>query len=291
MRVAVIGLGSMGYGIAASVCRAGHEVWGVDVDAARVERFRSEGGAEGEPDAASLDAVVSVVLNAAQTESVLFGGNGVVPRMRSGACVVSCATVPPAFARDMAERCAAHGVHYLDAPMSGGAAKAMTGQLSYMASGTEAAFVAAGPVLDASAGKVFDLGREAGLGSAMKAVNQMLAGVHIAAMAEAMTFGIGQGIDPATFMDVIPQCAGTSWMLENRGPHVRDGDYEPRSAVDIWPKDLGIVSDIARASRFPAPLTAAALQQFLAASACGLGAEDDAAVAKIYARNGGVELP
>ena len=110
-------------------------------------------------------------------------------------------------------------------------------------------------------------------------------------MAEAMAFGIKEGIDAKTFMDVIPRCAGTSWMLENRGPHVRDGDYAPRSAVDIWPKDLGIVSDIARASRFPAPLTAAALQQFLAASAQGLGREDDAAVAKVYARNGAVDLP
>ena len=291
MKVAVIGLGSMGYGIAASVLRAGHEVWGVDVNAGAADRFRAEGGSSGAPDAAALDALVSVVLNAAQTESVLFGEGGMVPAMREGSLVVSCATVPPAFARDMAARCGERGVHYLDAPMSGGAAKAMDGQLTYMASGTADAFAAARPILDASAGQVFDLGREAGLGSAMKAVNQMLAGVHIAAMAEAMTFGIGQGIAAETFMEVIPQCAGTSWMLENRGPHVRDGDYEPRSAVDIWPKDLGIVSDIARAARFPAPLTAAALQQFLAASASGLGRQDDAAVAKIYARNGAVDLP
>ena len=281
----------MGYGIARSVARAGHEVWGIDLDPAPVERLRSEGGAPGEPDPAALDAVVCVVLNAAQTREVLFGETGIVPALRSGAVVIACATIPPADARDLAARCAEHGVHYLDAPMSGGAAKAMAGELSYMASGTADAFAAARPILDASAAHVFELGAEAGLGSAMKAVNQMLAGVHIAAMAEAMTFGIGQGIDPATFMDVIPRCAGTSWMLENRGPHVRDADYAPRSAVDIWPKDLGIVSDIARAAKFSAPLTAAALQQFLAASAAGLGGEDDAAVAKIYARNGGVALP
>ena len=291
MKVAVIGLGSMGYGIASSVRRAGHEVWGVDLDAARVDRFRTEGGAAGEADPATLDAAVCVVLNAAQTETVLFGEGGIAPALRPGAVVVACATVPPDFARAMAARCAEHGVHYLDAPMSGGATKAAEGALTFMAAGSAKAFAAAVPVLDASAAQVFDLGREAGLGSAMKAVNQMLAGIHIAAMAEAMAFGIGQGIDAATFMEVIPRCAGTSWMLENRGPHVRDGDYEPRSAVDIWPKDLGIVSDIARAARFPAPLTAATLQQFLAASANGLGGEDDAAVAKVYARNGGVELP
>ena len=138
---------------------------------------------------------------------------------------------------------------------------------------------------------VFELGDAAGAGSAMKAVNQMLAGTHIAAMAEAITFGMTQGIDPATFMTVIPRCAGTSWMLENRAPHVVAGDYTPHSAVDIWPKDLGIVLDAARASKFAAPVTAAALQQFLAASGMGLGREDDAAVAKVYARNAGLKLP
>jgi 3-hydroxyisobutyrate dehydrogenase-like beta-hydroxyacid dehydrogenase len=110
-------------------------------------------------------------------------------------------------------------------------------------------------------------------------------------MAEALTFGMTQGVAPATFLDVISKCAGTSWMLENRAPHIIDGDYTPRSSVDIWPKDLGIVLDIARGARFSAPLAAAALQQFVAASGSGLGQEDDAAVAKVYARNAGLTLP
>ena len=191
----------------------------------------------------------------------------------------------------MAARAAGHGVHYLDAPISGGAGKAAAGALTVMASGTEAAFAAARPALAAIAETVFELGDEAGAGSAMKAVNQLLAGVHIAAMAEAMTFGMTQGGDPERFLEVIPQCAGTSWMLENRAPHVVAGDYTPHSAVNIWPKDLGIVMDIARDARFSAPLTAAALQQFLAAAGSGLGGEDDAAVAKVYARNAGLALP
>jgi 3-hydroxyisobutyrate dehydrogenase-like beta-hydroxyacid dehydrogenase len=183
------------------------------------------------------------------------------------------------------------GLHYLDAPISGGAAKAAQGKLSIMASGTQAAFDGAAPALDAMAEKVFRLGDAAGAGSAMKAVNQMLAGVHIAAMAEALTFGMTQGVTPDTFLEVISQCAGTSWMLENRAPHIVAGDYSPRSSVDIWPKDLGIVLDIAKSAKFGAPLTAAALQQFLAASGSGLGAQDDAAVAKVYARNAGLSLP
>lgn len=291
--VAVFGLGSMGYGMAQSVLRAGHRTWGFDVVEAPMERFRGEGGLDGAPGevAGDLNAVVVAVLNAAQTESVLFGEHGVVQHLPEGAVVLSCATVAPEFARAMEAGCTQAGVHYLDAPISGGSVKAAEGRLSIMASGTKQAFDAARPVLDATAETVFELGDGAGAGSAMKAVNQMLAGVHIAAMAEALTFGMTQGIAPADFLKVISQCAGTSWMLENRAPHVVAGDYTPHSAVDIWPKDLGIVLDIARGAKFGAPLTAAALQQFLAASGSGLGREDDAAVAKVYARNAGLSLP
>lgn len=292
-KVAVIGLGSMGDGMARSLLRAGHRVWGHDIDAARVARFRADGGEEGELSAAAgtLDAAVIVVLTAAQTEGVLFGPRGIVARLRPGAVVLSCATVAPDFARAMDARCRERGVHYLDAPISGGAAKAAAGRLTIMASGTADAFAAARPVLDAMAETVFALGDAAGAGSAMKAVNQLLAGVHIATMAEALTFAMTQGIAPETFLDVISKSAGTSWMLENRAPHIVAGDYTPRSAVNIWPKDLGIVLDIAREARFSAPITAAALQQFLAAAGMGLGGEDDAAVAKVYARNARLTLP
>ncbi|MBL4726798.1 MAG: NAD-binding protein [Rhizobiaceae bacterium] len=292
-KIAVIGLGSMGYGIASSILRAGHTVHGFDVVAAQMEKFQGEGGAKGTLSdvAGDLDAAVVVVLNAAQTETVLFGDDGLVSNLKSGAVVLACATVSPDFARDMASRCAKVGVLYLDSPISGGSLKAANGQLSVMASGSVEAFGAAKPVLDAAAETVFELGDEVGAGSAMKAVNQLLAGVHIAAMAEAITFGMTQGVEPAKFLEVISKCAGTSWMLENRAPHIVDGDYTPHSSVDIWPKDLGIVLDIAKSAKFSAPITAAALQQFVAASGSGFGREDDAAVAKIYARNAGLTLP
>jgi putative dehydrogenase len=125
----------------------------------------------------------------------------------------------------------------------------------------------------------------------MKAVNQLLAGVHIAVMAEALTFGITQGVTPEKFVEVISKCAGTSWMLENRAPHIVEGDYTPHSSVNIWPKDLGIVLDIAKDAKFAAPITTAALKQFTAAALMGLGDEDDAAVVKVYAKNSGITLP
>ncbi|MEL6681389.1 MAG: L-threonate dehydrogenase [Pseudomonadota bacterium] len=288
---AVLGLGSMGYGIATSLLRAGHAVWGVDINATSVAAFQKEGGQTSPLDPALLDAAVIVVLNADQTETVLFGPDGIVPSMKAGAVVLGCATVPPDFARTMEKQCRDHGVLYLDAPISGGAAKAATGQLSVMASGSDKAFSAARPVLDATAETVFELGDAAGAGSAMKAVNQMLAGIHIAAMAEAMTFGLTQGVIAQQFLDVISKCAGTSWMLENRAPHIIDGDYTPRSSVNIWPKDLGIVSDIAKNASFDAPITQTALAQYAKAVAMGLGHEDDAAIAKVYAAQAGVDLP
>jgi 3-hydroxyisobutyrate dehydrogenase-like beta-hydroxyacid dehydrogenase len=292
-KIAVIGLGSMGYGMASSLLAAGHTVYGFDIAEDQMAKFRAEGGAEGAlaEVAGDLDTVVVVVLNAAQTEAVLFGEAGVVAGLRAGACVISCATVAPEFARAMAARCAQAGVLYLDAPISGGAAKAADGKLSVMAAGPAEVFTAARPALDAMAETVFELGEDIGAGSAMKAVNQLLAGVHIATMAEAMTFGMTQGVSPASFVEVISKCAGTSWMLENRAPHIVKGDYTPLSAVDIWLKDLGIVLDIAKGAKFSAPITAAALQQYVAASGQGLGREDDAAVAKVYARNAGLTLP
>lgn len=292
-QISIVGLGSMGYGMAQSLLNAGHTVQGFDINPDSVARLVADGGqALSLAKAAELtDILVVVVLNAAQTESVLFGPDGWASKLKPGATIISCATVSPDMAKTTAKRCLDAGLNYLDAPISGGAAKAAQGKLSIMASGTGDAFAGAAPALDAMAEKVFNLGDEVGAGSAMKAVNQLLAGVHIAAMAEALTFGMTQGVTPEKFVEVISQCAGTSWMLENRAPHIVDGDYTPKSSIDIWPKDLGIVLDIAKSAKFGAPLTAAALQQFLAASGSGLGHEDDAAVAKVYARNAGLTLP
>lgn len=291
--IATFGLGSMGYGIATSAVRGGHKVWGVDVNPDHMTQFLSEGG-QSSPLAEvtnALDVVIIAVLNAAQTEMVLFGDHGIAAKLSKGAAVLACATVPPLFAKEMAARCEAVGVLYLDAPISGGSVKASLGKLSIMASGTPEAFAAMQPVLDCIAETVFSLGHDVGAGSAMKAVNQLLAGVHIAAMAEALTFGMTQGVTPEKFVEVISKCAGTSWMLENRAPHITAGDYTPQSSVNIWPKDLGIVLEIAKGAQFIAPIATAALQQFTAAAAMGLGGEDDAAVAKVYARNVGLTLP
>ncbi|MBF9024542.1 NAD-binding protein [Rhodobacterales bacterium HKCCD6035] len=292
-KIGIIGLGSMGYGMARNLIKAGHQVWGHDINPDAVARLVADGAQAGAllDHAEALDALVVVVLNAAQTEAVLFGPEGVAAALQRNTVILSCATIPPAFAAEMETRAESAGLLYLDAPISGGAIKAASGELTIMASGRKAAFNAAKPALDAISAKVFEMGDRAGAGSAMKATNQMLAGIHIASMAEAITFALAQGISPERFLEVVSQSAGTSWMLENRAPHIIEGDYTPRSTINIWPKDLGIVMDIAQNSGFSAPITEAALALFKEAAAQGLGAEDDAALAKLYAKAAGLTLP
>ena len=289
--ITVIGLGSMGYGIAQSLIRSGYNVYGQDKNTVQQKKLIEEGGLDAEIPFGDLDAVIIVVLNEAQTRDIIFGEEGIAEKLKKDTLVIVCTTVSPNFAKEMATACENKELLYLDAPISGGSIKSSQGKLSYMVSGSKNALIAAKPILDSTSETVFEFGEVVGSGSAMKAVNQMLAGVHIAAMAEAITFGITQGIEPERFLEVISKCAGSSWMLENRAPHIIDGDYSPKSSINIWPKDLGIVLDIAKSSNFSAPITSAALQQFIAASGSGLGHEDDAAVAKVYARNAGIELP
>ena len=292
LKVGVIGLGSMGLGIAGSLLRAGFAVTGCDVTAQAQARFADLGGTLADGPAATAtgaDVVICVVVNAGQTEAVLFGPGGAAAAMAPGGVILSCATMSPDAARDFAAR--ATGLHYIDAPISGGATKAAAGQMTIMASGPPDAFAKARPVLDCIAAKVYELGDTAGTGAAFKIVNQLLAGVHIAAACEAVTFAKAMGLDLARVYEVITASAGNSWMFENRVPHILEGDYAPRSAVDIFTKDLGIVTDIARGLKFPTPVAATALQMFLMTAAAGMGRDDDASVARMLANLAGLDLP
>lgn len=293
----VVGLGSMGYGAAVSAMKRGLATWGLDMTEAARTRFSAAGGqlAASLADLASrCDVVQLLVVNAAQTEAVLFGAKGepgLDTLLRRGAVVIASATVDPALPPVWEARLAERGIHLIDGPVSGGAKKAADGQMTVMASGKPEAFAAAGAALDAIAGKVYRLGDHAGVGSTVKMVNQHLAGVHIATACEAMALGMRAGADPKQLYEVICNSAGMSWMFQNRVPHILDGDYTPLSSVNIFVKDLGIVLDAARKLAFPLPLAAAAHQLYLATAAAGHGNEDDAAVVKFYAELAGLELP
>jgi len=290
-RVGLIGLGAMGSGMAASLRRAGHAPCVFDVRPGVAEAFAAEGGtasASVAALAAACEVVVSVVVNAEQTEDVLFGSGGAAAAMRPGSVFVMCSTVDPRWSAALEARLSAQGLRYLDAPISGGAARAAAGQITMMTAGHPEAYAACGPVLDAMAARVYRLGERAGAGSTVKIINQLLAGVHIAAAAEAMALGLREGADPAALYEVITHSAGNSWMFENRMAHVLAADYTPLSAVDIFVKDLGLVLDMARASKFPLPLSSTAHQMFMQASTAGFAKEDDSAVIKIFP---GIGLP
>ncbi len=289
--VGVVGLGAMGRGMAASLRRAGYLVHACDVRHEAAEAFAADGGvacATPADVARACDVVVGVVVNAAQTETVLFGEGGAAAAMRPGSLFVMCSTVDPNWSIGIERRLEALGLLYLDAPISGGAAKAASGEMTMMTAGRPEAYAKAGGVLGAMAARVYRLGDRAGNGSKVKIINQLLAGVHIAAAAEAMALGLREGVDAAALYEVITHSAGNSWMFENRMAHVLAGDYTPLSAVDIFVKDLGLVLDTARATKFPLPLSATAHQMFMQASSAGHGREDDSAVIKIFP---GISLP
>ncbi len=290
-RVGVIGLGAMGAGMAGSLRRAGCAIHVCDVRDGVPAAFAKGGGtacATPADLAARCELVVSVVVNAAQTESVLFGADGAAAAMTPGSVFVMCSTVDPNVSIAFERRLEAMGLGYVDAPISGGAAKAASGEMTVMGAAKAEAWRKAEPFLKAMAAKVYRLGETAGNGSKVKIINQLLAGVHIAAAAEAMALGLREGVDAAALYEVITHSAGNSWMFENRMAHVLAGDYTPLSAVDIFVKDLGLVLDTARATKFPLPLASTAHQMFMQASSAGFAREDDAAVIKIFP---GIELP
>ena len=198
MDVGVIGLGAMGLGMAQSLRRGGHAVSVCDLRAEIVEAFVADGGhacANPTELAARCDVVVSVLVNLEQTEQVLFGRNGVAAAMRKGSVFVMCSTVPPEQSRRLGERMAAMGLLYLDAPVSGGEQKATAGSLTFIVGGSQAAQEAAAPALASMADHVFRVGEEAGAGSTVKLINQLLVAVHMATAAEAMGLARRQGID------------------------------------------------------------------------------------------------
>ena len=294
MKVGVIGLGTMGMGAALSLVKAGHETWGCELR----EAVRAELAAAGGHVVASaadlpegLEALILFVVNAAQAEDVLFGPKGCVARLAPGTVVLGCVTMAPAASKALAARLEARGLTMLDTPVSGGLMAARAGTMTIMGSGSPAGFDKVQPVLDAFGKKIWRLGDEVGIGSTVKMVNQLLAGVHIATAAEAMALGIRAGADPQTLYDVITTSAGNSWMFQNRVAHILAGDDTPLSAVNIFVKDLGIVLDQARALTFPLPLASAAHQLFLAAAANGQGACDDAFVIRVWQALTGIALP
>jgi 3-hydroxyisobutyrate dehydrogenase len=275
----------MGQGVARNLLKAGFEVHGCDVRAEARHVLAGEGGrAYATPAAvgAACDVLIVLVVNAEQTDAVLFGEDGAAACMHAGSVVIASATTAPAFVTGLAQRLAQRNLLLLDAPVTGGVSGAADGSLTLLSSGSDAAYAACGHVLDAISARVFRFGTEPGLGSKVKVINQLLVGVQIAAAAEAMAFGMRQGVDPQLLYEALRSGAGNSWAFTDRAPRMFSGDGSTHTALDIFVKDLGLVLEAAHDAEFSAPLASAAHGLFAAASAQGLGREDDSAVIRVF---------
>ncbi len=280
MRIGFIGLGAMGLPMASRLVAGGFAVVGFDVrEAARAALARAGGraGPSAAEAARGAELLVLMVVNSAQAEAVLFEA-GALAAMAPGGIVVLMATCAPAAVQAIAAPVLASGRRFVDAPVSGGVKGATTGTLTIMAAAPDATFEAARPVLTALGDKLFRLGEAPGQGAMAKVVNQLLAGVHIAAAAEALSFAEAAGLDAATMLEIVGGSAAGSWMLRDRGPRMLESTPAVASAVDIFVKDLGLVLEAGRAAKAATPLAALAHQMFLTASARGEGGADDSQV-------------
>jgi 3-hydroxyisobutyrate dehydrogenase len=282
--IGFVGLGAMGAAMARQLVAKQFRVVGYDINEAAADALAAAGGHKAgsvRQAANGADALVVMVVNADQAEQVLFG-DGAVEALADGAPVIVCSTCAPDRAAAMAERCEVAGHPFIDAPVSGGVVGAEAGTLTIMAAAKKPDFAATGDLLRAMGSNLYHIGETAGQGSAMKTVNQLMAGVHIVVAAEAMAFAERAGIDPELALEILSGSAASSWMLKDRGERMIGKSDAVTSAVDIFVKDLGIVLDAGRAMRMGLPLAAAAHQQYLDVSGAGDGKADDSQVIRAY---------
>ena len=282
--IAFVGLGTMGLPMAQALLQRQMRVVGYDMRLAAVEKIVAMGGAGAATAALAAkgaDVLVLMVVNADQAEAVLFEG-GALSASAPDAIVILTATCAPGRVAEIAARVEKTGRSLVDAPVSGGVAGIRDNTLTVMASAPRPAFEKVKPILLAFGRNVYHLGEAPGQGAAMKIVNQLLCGVHIAATAEALALAERSGIDAKVALEIVSGSAASSWMLKNRGPRMVEEDPAVLSAVDIFVKDLGLVLAAGSSSKMGLPLAATAHQLFLAAAGLGLGGKDDSQVIAAY---------
>lgn len=292
--VGVVGVGLMGMAVARRLLEDGYAVHTRDIRAEADAEARDAGATVCDSPAALASAcavVITLVVNEAQTEEVVCGVRGVAETLAPDGVLIVSSTVSPTFVASLAGRLARRGLAMLDAPMSGGPARARAGTISMMLAGADAALARARDVLESISNARFRMSERPGDGARMKLVNNMLAGVNLAGSCEALALGIRLGLEPQRVFDVVNASSGGSWIFGDRMPRVLSGNYDPKAAVTLLTKDVSLALGAAREAGFPAPVAAAALQVYLATIALGHGAEDDAALVKYYQALTGIPLP
>lgn len=287
-RVTFIGIGAIGLPMAEQLTAAGFDVTGVDPFPAQRDKAAARGlAAEATPaSAANADVVVCMVATPDQLRTAALGEDGVLSQMKEGSVLLIMSTVGPHPVQELAAAAPA-GVRVLDVPVTGGVARAMTGELRLFAAGSPEAIRYVQPVLDAM-GTTIDCGGEIGQGQSYKAVNQLLCSVHIVAAAEALALAEELGLDPKKVLPAVAGGAGGSWMLSDRGPRMLGGlDAEVTSTIGIFVKDSTLVKEIAEEVGFDAPMVNAAHAKYLEAAAAGWDRRDDSQVIQTYKRSSG----
>ncbi len=282
--VGLVGVGNMGGAMAENLLARGWRVRVCDLDAAKVQRLK-EKGAEPSANPSDIaiknDVTIVCVVDAAQTEDVLFGPHGLAHGARAGHTVLLCPTIAPEDVERFAARLAAHGIHTLDAPMSGGPARAREGRMSLMVAGAQPVVAAQHGLLHALADPVFLVGERVGDGARTKLVNNLLAGILLVGAAEALALAERLGLDAARTLDVIERSSGQSWIGTDRMRRALAGDTAPRAHVTLLAKDTRLAVAAAHAAGFTGPLGPAATAVFARALAAGLAEQDDSALLQL----------
>ena len=282
--VLIVGVGNMGGGMAANLLSKGWQVMVSDIDAQKVDYWVSKGALDQSirlREAPDLIAVIVCVVDAAQTDDVLFGEHGLAHRLKPGQTVVLCPTILPRDVESFASRLAGRGIHTIDAPMSGGPARAADGTMSLLVACPQAVFVQQAKLLNALSSKVFNISETPGDAARTKLVNNLLAGINLVGAAEALALAKRLGLNLEKTLDVIEQSSGQSWIGTDRMRRALVGDYAPRAHVTLLEKDTRLALECAQSAGFSGPLGAAASAVFAQANAAGLAAQDDAAIFKL----------
>ena len=292
--VGVIGIGAMGMGVAKRLLWQGWSVWVRDTRPEAEEEARAAGArvaASPAELAAHCDAVITLVVDDAQTEAVVFGPDGIVAEAGPNTVLLVTSTLPPGWAATAAPRLRQREIDLIDAPCSGGPAKAHSGEMSMMLAAPAAVLQRCEHLLQTISGKRFVVSEKHGDAAKAKLVNNMLAGINLVAACEAFVLGLKLELEPQKLLDLVQASSGGSWIFSDRMPRVLRNDYVARARLDILKKDLSLLLDVAKEQGYSAPLAQAAHAIFVRASEMGLGELDDAAVAKGYAEWEKVGLP
>ncbi len=289
--VTFVGLGAMGTHMANNLVAQGYDVRGIDINTTAVETLHQKTGTPVcslEEACKNSSFIVLMVVNGKQAEDVLFTQKA-VEYLPEGAVVVLMATIPPAQAKAIGQRVVDAGKRFIDAPVSGGVVGAEKGSLSIMAAATDDAYSDTLPLFEVLGERIYHVGKESGQGEAVKAINQLFCGAHIALMGEAFSLAKKAGIDLELVLDVVSDSAASSWMIRDRGPRLISDSTEVTSAVDIFVKDLSIVVETGASYHAAVPMAAVAWQMFSAASGRGEGRLDDSKVIRSYDLLNGIE--